>query len=459
MVPAILDALSTSVYAAVTEVVPDEADPYCARAAKENGGIVLTSDSDMLVYDLGERGAVTFLNGLELLQPSYGSAESCLCGKIMASICRPSDLMRRLNVESFQRVCFEIKEDPSITFPTALKLAKLPVTKPQKLQHFLEQYNTSSLTPVPSPQSSAQKKHFLDPQTSDLLLQTAISPDQSLHIYLLTLFDDPSKTSAWSPSDPLRLIAFAYASSTSLDHYHHRDPVLEHSRRGTRIVAENISILSDAESIAYAISLSERIQMLRNAFPDLLVALRWRLFALHEILTWYDYFSKKPPSTDILVRALTGTASKLWGWEDVHFEAQVQGILYSLRVFGQVLRRISPEARFKDHVVFQDLSGILEELPPLAEVLPSRLGLALQVPRDFNGEGVLNALITMFRARSGDIEPEDDRLVQTVREEAQWEHQKQPKKSGKKIKGERKREEEKIKQAGGINPFSVLEYA
>ena len=462
MVPAILDALSRSEYASVTQVVPDEADPYCARAAKESGGSVLTSDSDMLVYDLGDRGAVLFLNSLELLHPSPSSAESFLCEEIIASACRPSELMRRLDVESFQRLCFEIKENPSITFLTALKLAKLPLTKPQELRQFLEQYKTSFLSNSLPTQICTQKVYYLDPLISDLLHQTNPTTDQLLHTYLPTLIDDPSKTPAWTPSALLRFFAYTYASSTSLDHHHKRQPAIEHRRKGTRIVAENILRLSDADSITYATTLSARMQALRNAFPDLPGALSWRLLALCEILAWHDDVGKKSPSTSILVRTLTGTAGRIWGWEDIHLEAQVQGVLYSLRMVVQILQRISPEGRFTDPGAFVELAAVLEGLPPLAELLPSRIALASQVPQGFDAEVVLDTLATLSRAGDEIAEEGDvghDQCIQKQNDsEPRWEEPKK-KKSGKKIRRDRRKEEEIVKREGGVNRFSLLDNA
>jgi len=66
LVPAILDTLRVSgTYRSMVEIVPGEADSYCARYLKQSGGIVFTGDSDLLVHDLSSVGAVCFFKDIE----------------------------------------------------------------------------------------------------------------------------------------------------------------------------------------------------------------------------------------------------------------------------------------------------------------------------------------------------------------------------------------------------------
>lgn len=461
MVPAILDAISNSKYAAVTEVVPDEADPYCARAAKESGGIILTSDSDLLVYDLGEFGAVAFFSSLEL-RTGTGSSS---CETIEAAVCRPRDLARQLALENVQRLAFEIREDPSITFLTALGLARLPESKPTELKAFLDQYQTDPSTinspnvPPTLPTDSTIEKQFLDPQTSEFLLQATSNPQQNLCFYLPTLLDSPPKTSAWTPSNPLRFLTYSYALASSP---HQPHSVGKYSRKGSRIIPSSIPLLSTLQLISSATALLARIKALRTLFPDVPTTIAWRLFALHEILTWCSDVDKSPPSRTICTRVLTGTttAAEMWTWEDLHLSAQIQGVLYSLRMLKQTLVNIPSMNIFTTPSSFQSLLVVLHELPPLAQLLPSRLELAVQVPRGFDVGRVLDAMAGMLRTQSEDG---DGALRENVVETPEWEEQKRKKRSGKgKGKGKgRKREggERGVKPVGGENLFSMLEYA
>ncbi len=69
-VPAVIEALRQSdAYGEATRLVPGEADPHCARLVRlmlPPGGLVLTSDSDLLAADLGPAGAVVFLRDVTL---------------------------------------------------------------------------------------------------------------------------------------------------------------------------------------------------------------------------------------------------------------------------------------------------------------------------------------------------------------------------------------------------------
>src|SRR5262249_10214004 len=58
-VPTVIDAIRRSPrWANITHIVPGEADAFCAAAAAEAPRTVLTTDSDLLVYDLGESSVV-----------------------------------------------------------------------------------------------------------------------------------------------------------------------------------------------------------------------------------------------------------------------------------------------------------------------------------------------------------------------------------------------------------------
>ena len=65
LVPSLLEGLRESRYAGVTEMVAGEAEAYCARYLRmqmqTDRGIILSNDSDCLLYDIGDHGAVVFI--------------------------------------------------------------------------------------------------------------------------------------------------------------------------------------------------------------------------------------------------------------------------------------------------------------------------------------------------------------------------------------------------------------
>lgn len=125
LVPAVLDVLSKSPYAAITEVVPGEGETFCANHVRVNGGIALTGDSDMLVYDLGTSGVVAFFKQLECRQRSSDSPSrkdtSKTCKVLVAELFKPKDIAQRLGLENLQRLAFEIKTDSHLKIQTTVR--------------------------------------------------------------------------------------------------------------------------------------------------------------------------------------------------------------------------------------------------------------------------------------------------------------------------------------------------
>ena len=104
IVPAILFALKQSRYARVAKLIPGEADPYCARKAHQQGGLILTTDSDLLLYDLGHQGFVAYLDSVEFPQCSDEGRRST-----KARIFRPSEIAAKLQLPDLLRLAFELK--------------------------------------------------------------------------------------------------------------------------------------------------------------------------------------------------------------------------------------------------------------------------------------------------------------------------------------------------------------
>ncbi|KAI4146515.1 MAG: hypothetical protein L6R39_003434, partial [Caloplaca ligustica] len=123
LVPAVLDALARSnQYAAITTVVPGEADPYCALAARNLDATILTSDSDLLVYDIGPKASVMFFN-----QISTSPGEAVLDTVLQANVFVTAAIAKRLQLPNLHRLAYEIKADPTVSFAEALRRAKSPV--------------------------------------------------------------------------------------------------------------------------------------------------------------------------------------------------------------------------------------------------------------------------------------------------------------------------------------------
>ncbi len=350
LVPAVLDALSTSPYASVTSVVLGEADLFCARAVKEHGGIILTSDSDLLLYDLGPLGAVVFLNQFKL-QGAHGSSSEC--GTLKASLTRPSKIASRLGFDDLKYIAFVIAQDSCLSWVEARKRAEQltrditegdALDQKPALEHFFNAYDTkfSNLEFCQGADTTfatnGLQESFLDPRISEFISRCPFSAS----MYLPFLIDDPSRTSAWDVSRQLRFFTY---SCLALGNIGLPEIVFEHVRRGSRLVEDKADILSHMETIAFAQNLVDKLGKFKDLLRDSSRQYLWRLYAIHGVYSWYLEKGKTPPSKETMATAFSGIATGQLSWIEVHISAQIQAILYSLRMLNQALNYLNAKLK------------------------------------------------------------------------------------------------------------------
>ncbi|KAL8725248.1 MAG: hypothetical protein Q9166_007487 [cf. Caloplaca sp. 2 TL-2023] len=377
LVPAVIGALITSKYTSVIEVVPGEADTYCASAARHEGGMILTSDSDMLVYDIGKGGAVILFSGLEVQEEDDDDATS-RSSRLQATIYRTAEIAIRLEMPNLQRLAYEIKSDPTVGFAEARRRVKEPVKDPLLWQRFQEEYSTATTPSLSASRPSIQQ--MLDPRLSELIIQLSSSAERDeANIYLPFLVDDPSRASAWNVSSSIRHALYNMLASHISTSQYSAPPqsITEVSRKGLRIVASTVDLsasssLTDQQRVIdEPDALGSRIRMVKSRFRDLSPMLQYRIFALKETYDWYIANDKNPPSRKLIVCAITGEVGSPIVWEDIHLQAQIEAVLYSLRMVKQSLEYIEKVGIGK----FVELESMFEDLPPLSGLLPSRMEL------------------------------------------------------------------------------------
>ena len=123
----------------------------------------------------------------------------------------------------------------------------------------------------------------------------------------------------------------------------------------------------------------------RSPTPDLRACnpLLYHIFALSEILTWYlNSTSTKAavaaaPSLTSMMRILStpkATRNDHWTWTDIHLAAQVQGVLYSLRILKQILQYVCTAQSDSDESRMHSMShpeGLEKLYTTVCEALPS----------------------------------------------------------------------------------------
>ena len=409
LVPTVIEALaSSSFYAPMVRVVPAEADVYCAAAARAKGGAIVTSDSDMLVHDIGPNGAVAFFNQLELRKSFAG------CTSIHVLICRPGEIAKRLALEDLRRLAFEIKKDPSAPFQGALQRAR--GYKPMGIrdahyEDFFEEYASKpldagpSLTSMPANALVNPSGKWLDPRVSELVLQIAAQTKPQVKMYLPFLIDDPSRSSAWAVSSSLR--RFAY----SLLIFFEPEPselraVAEHSRKGLRIASLEVHFLTKQQSLTYAQVLEGSFFQLHNGSELTASHHLFEAYAVYMVCQWYLENDKPRPARAAWSVLLTGAAGKTLTWMEIHLSAQLQAALYSLRMLKQILRYVTMVARADIPPLLAHLDIILADMKPIERLIPSRLEVVKENPSKLETEGLLDAVFSLL----GDGRAEDPKV-------------------------------------------------
>ncbi|KAG6366301.1 hypothetical protein INS49_000477 [Diaporthe citri] len=349
-VPAILEALRTSErYGHLTHLVSGEADTFCADHVTREGGALLTSDSDLLLYDLGQHGSVVFLSDIEITAEQ--SEKPLVLTYSQHAICE------RLSLEPGQQamlsLAFEMERDPyqKIAFWAAQSKKKHSAsTYPAEYADFISEYVKGSHTRLTIPESLRS----LDPRVSEFLLSwSEFLPTWGANVgvgsaapqnvpktvgsifYLPLLLDRWDHESAWGPSTWIRQLAYSFCPSTSFGEL----MVAEYRRTMSRQSnGQAIELLRKHEMTETAHRLLSSCKAPTNtaAGPS---ALRWVMFCLRQEIVHASEQGKES-----LVKELLRRASKSKGkldpgsWTTVHSTAQIQGTLYSLRILYQILQ-------------------------------------------------------------------------------------------------------------------------
>ncbi|KAJ0113970.1 hypothetical protein J7T55_010214 [Diaporthe amygdali] len=375
IVPAILDALRTSGrYSHLTHLVPGEADCFCAEHVGREGGTLLTSDSDLLLYDLGQDGRVVFFNDIEINNEE--AAQLAALTYSQHAICE------KLSLESGQQgmlsLAFEIMMDPYRKVPSCVAQSKKNHSAnafPVDYANFISEYvkGPESILAIP------KYLKILDPRVSEFVLSwtrdaeggnSALdnAPRDGLIFYLPLLLDRWDRESAWSPSMWIRQLAYSLCGDTQGT----KSMVSEYRRTMSRKSnGQAVELLNDHDVAQTARGLVSSFSSLIDtaAIPS---SLGWATFCLQQEITHASEHGKES-----LALKLWQKASKSRGrldpgsWDTVHLAAQIQGTLYSLRILHQVLRcQIGPlvtSAGLQPQVA--KLVDCLSTLPSFADFL------------------------------------------------------------------------------------------
>ena len=330
LVPAIVDALRSSRYHDITHLVPAEADTFCAGYAMKHGGVVLTSDSDLLVFPI-ERGQVAFFrdirycHGSGVQYVSYSSLKIC----------------HQLGLESHDspmRLAYERMLSPRLALSQLVKNCAGNVSDASGYQAFCRAY-PHHIYPGDAKASCQYESHMTlwDPRVSEFILGfhkhcESGRPDEAVNMFLPFLIEHPYRKSAWEESSIIRELAYSVLTwdSTSenpvvIREYRHLQSASHRGRQAHVLTYQAGAAV--IQNILTAVSLIESICIRSDDKFWIYVCLILDALACNT----------EAGSARLRMRVQETQSASSLSWEAVHLVANLQARLYSLRILHQVL--------------------------------------------------------------------------------------------------------------------------
>ncbi|KAE8357710.1 XPG domain containing-domain-containing protein [Aspergillus caelatus] len=364
-------------WADITVMVPGEADAYCAYFAKCTNSSILTNDSDLLLHDLGPRGSLIFLNSVEVVgwDPHRPSER-----QIRAMSLSPALIARRLGVTDILRFAFELKTHPDAGTAELVQRANSSCEGSEntpEYQAFIQEYQQSMHG---FEATNLQSLPHLDARVSELFWQFEwrqghMVPDAP-HMYLAVLNEDHARRCAWAEGRLYRSLAYSVLNA-SRPVSNRVGFINEFARRGGRIAVDKVVLGNENWIMTETGVLLVRLRSVQNKVEvDTALPAYWIMFALCEL---HDADSSLVTLDHArLSRFLTlGYMNENFDWKDMQLTAQIQAVLYSLRILGQLL-----ESSMDTCDNMAELKSILSNLPPLHMIMgptPSMMDETLNI--------------------------------------------------------------------------------
>lgn len=363
--PCIFTSLEEYPWAGIVVMVPGEADTECAKIARLNGCSILTNDSDLLVYDLGSLGSVVFLNSVEMGEWNcLDPAESYIKA---VRVC-PASISSQLGIASLQRFAYELKKAPHLGQNELIQRSRNIPEDILGYHLFIQEYQVDS-----GPMENTWHHHpqSLDIRLSELFWQycfeDTFTSGEAPHMCLGILTEDHARKCAWEHGCVYRSLGYSIFNA-HCPVARRFTFIYEHVRRGERIVASRIG-LGDSEWIAAEMkSVYDRLRMAQSVFHGHLTSpTAWRAFALCEVFLSRASQVHLPDAAQLRRFFKLGYMGENLGWSDIHLFAEIQAVLYSLRILKQLIE----VSGFHADVATKTIA-ILTELPPLHTLMKSR---------------------------------------------------------------------------------------
>ncbi|KAI4722750.1 hypothetical protein E4T48_00911 [Aureobasidium sp. EXF-10727] len=380
LVPAVIEMLLESHFSSLVSVVPGEADAYCAEAARQHG-VIFTSDSDLLVHDLGEAGKVILFRDLETIHlPSRGK-----CLKTQKY--HPAAIARRFELPNLVKLAFFMSQDHHKSLTENVRLASKDTPMSAGFADFAEEYGSlpqlSKLAMAGSMNETNIAKALarLDPRISEIVHLVRVKEDQgapsdlqdseNLNMYLPFINDDPTRTSAWRSGVSIRAQAYSLLRvlNSSITQ------ITEFERKGTRVAGTVVDL--DCTS-SPSLMLEDCLKVLQQDLEhhsSLSRAAKWRAVAVKLVCQSNLDNDKPPPLSSDISRLVAGSREGALSWSFIHASGQMQASLYSLRMLSQISTIVHNLLESTGHEILTPLHNLitlLYDLPSLRELLDEK---------------------------------------------------------------------------------------
>ncbi|RKF65714.1 putative dna replication initiation factor cdc45 [Erysiphe neolycopersici] len=386
LVPTIIEVLCRSRrYKKITEVVPWEADLYCANYINKNGGLVLTGDSDLLIHDLGPDGRVAFFK--DIRKVSVNSELSIL-------VYHPFAIQNNLGLDKhhgLRSLAFELRKCLTIRAPSNVieqaKSLKAVSAFRSEYEDFIKEYSVkfseiSTTIDDHSLRILGSRLRTLDPRVSEYVLQfpsftkaaqgspTILPSNQDKHrIFLPFLLDSPIRTSAWEVCATVRLLAYGIVNLL-IPEEEKVMSVWEYRRQQDKFGGRELQLPHLTQIPNICGMYCGIYRELKKKLSSLGNHRLWIALAIYQEVEWSR--SQEKVSLSEWVTTIIGNfhsnsnTDKLYQWEVIHLISQVDASLYSFRILHQitgVLMAYGCKGSFSPALI--DLYKILKTLPNL----------------------------------------------------------------------------------------------
>lgn len=372
-------------WAEITQVVPGEADVYTAEAAKEFGAPVLTGDSDFLIHDLGPNGCVIFNDSIETVNLDESDPKGY---RVRATELSQNLIFDKLGISNLQRLGFELQNNPDASMSALVQLCKdYSDEEPSDLYRaFLKEYEVPVPRDVPG-----SEQHVLDPKVLELCTQYEVpelrSKSESPHVYFPVLTENYSRRCAWHVGYGIRRIGYSLFDA-AFPKVNPTKTVLEYYRKGDRMVPSQA--LREPNINEASKSLVKRLNAIDwQHGKDTLIY--WKTFALR--LIWNSTGKNFPLEEEAVRRFLQeGYTETRLTLDDIHLYAQVQAVLYSLKMSRDLATAALPRLKGRNKEDAVRVIDALATLPPLRILSQSRCDLKNEIRPEGSIENAIRVL-------------------------------------------------------------------